>query len=118
MTFGAVCTFPGWLEEVNDETGDLQDVKPFPSRHTRHFATVAAGISALLMFIAALWQHTASVSTACIVEKFIGAGIVTHVGTAPTVLAWLSVVVVTAVFLSLLSFCWSIYVLDLVTNKE
>lgn len=118
MTFGAVCTFPRWREDVNDETDSVTEVRPFPSRHISLFAALAAGVSALLMLISALWQHIASVSTACIVEKVAVGGIVTDVGPAATVLVWISVAAVAAVFLCLSSMIWENQTLDTLTDDD
>ena len=115
--FGTLATFPGWQEEA-DETGSLRDVKPFPSRHSMWFSALAAGLAALLMFVSVLWQHVASVSTACIVEKVVLGGIVTQVGAAATMFAWLSVATVVIVFMFLSAMIWSIYALDLLTDDE
>src|SRR4051794_22951993 len=68
FTFILLATFPGWHEERDERTGSDVDVKPFPSRPVSQVALALIFIASIFVLVSVLWQHTASVAAATIVQ--------------------------------------------------
>ncbi|ORX97561.1 Ca2+ regulator and membrane fusion protein Fig1-domain-containing protein [Clohesyomyces aquaticus] len=111
-------TFPGWHSEVNDDTGSEVDVKPFPDRKVTLSILIALGFATPLAFAAALWQHTAAASVACLAETVSGDSVHAVVGGAAIALAWLPVFFLALAFVAAMVMYLSIRILDRLTDDN
>jgi hypothetical protein len=97
IAFILLWTLPGWHTET-DETGDLIDVKPFPSQQKCSFILLFLGLAVLSLLISAIWQHAAAASATALVKPLSQGQLVSHVGPAAIVLGWMTVLTMMAVF--------------------
>lgn len=87
-------TLPGWHEEMDSE-GSEREVKPFPSRPVSSAALLCSVTSAVGLSVATAWQHIASAAVGASVQGFRYGLVEVGTGTAATVMAWLSMSLVT-----------------------
>jgi hypothetical protein len=111
-------TFPGWHEEVDRETGDLIEVKPFPSRRITLILVVLTGFASGLAFVASLWQHTAASAIASLTETVSRGAVGASVGGAAVALVWLPFVLLFTGFLGISIMVKSIAILGSLTDEE
>jgi hypothetical protein len=103
IAMGLLSTFPGWYQETN-ETGEVRDVKPFPSRPVSNLTLAASVLATLLALVSMMWQHTASVAVATAVQDMGYGTIKSEVGAMAMALGWvgLGCVAVSAIVLALM----------------
>lgn len=73
----------------------MVDVKPFPSRPVLNLVCIFSVGSTFVLFVAALWQHTAAVIVAAMVPRFTSPALSTHVGLIAMALGWLGWTLIT-----------------------
>ncbi|KAF1956849.1 membrane fusion mating protein FIG1 [Byssothecium circinans] len=115
--FVLLATFPGWHEERDERTGSEVDVKPFPSRPVSQVALALIFIASIFVLVSVLWQHTASVSAATIVQDLGNGSVKSGVGTSAMVLGWFGFALFIIVTIGLLCMILSIMVLDRLTDE-
>ena len=118
FTFILLATFPGWHEERDRLTGSDVDVKPFPSRPVSQVALALIFISSIFVLVSVLWQHTASVAAATIVQDLGNGSVKSGVGTSAMVLGWFGFVLLIIVTIGLLVMILSIIILDRLTDES
>lgn len=118
ITFGLLATFPGWHQEVNEETGSDVDVKPFPTKLGTHAALACASFGAVAAFLAALWQHTGAVVALSIIEQLTYGMVNTKVGVVSAALAWTSIIPLIVCAIGVYVLITSIKLLDRLTNDD
>ena len=116
FTFILLATFPGWHYEHDEITGDDVDVKPFPSRPVCQVALALIFVASVFVLVSVLWQHTASVAAATIVQDLGNGSVKSGVGTSAMVLGWFGFVLLIIVTIGLLVMILSIIVLDRLTD--
>ena len=110
--------FPNWREEVDEQTGSVVDVKPFPSHAIMRILLVAIAFATTLAFAAALWQHTSASSIVCLAETASRGSVHASVGIGAVVLVWLTVLLLALVFLAMLPAVLAVTVLDRLTDED
>ena len=119
LAFIAICliaTYPGWHEEV-DDSGDVRNVKPFPSRSISQLALAATVLATMLALVSMMWQHVASVAVATTAQNMGYGAVKSHVGAASMALGWLGFACLTISMIGLLVMMLSISLLKLLTNE-
>lgn len=81
--------FPSWQEEMDNRTGEMVDVMPFPSKSVSQAALACSLASSLVLLMACLWQHIASVGAAAITDAAYFGNVKTDIGTTTMVLTWI-----------------------------
>lgn len=107
-------TFPGWRAERDYNTGSDVDVKPFPSWPVSQVALAQAFVAAVLLLIAALWQHVGAVGSATMAETANYGNVKTSIGTGAMAMAWAGFTIEMCVTIGLLVMILSI-ILDRLT---
>lgn len=109
--------WPRWHAEADAETGELVDVKPFPSKASVNITTVCLVLGSMLSVVAALWQHTAAIAVASVVESIGHGTVMTSIGSTAMTLSWTaSVLLVILSFLAYIAKA-SLEVLDKLTES-
>ncbi|CAN9104657.1 unnamed protein product [Alternaria alternata] len=91
---------------------------PFPSRPVSQVALALIFISSIFVLVSVLWQHTASVAAATIVQDLGNGSVKSGVGTSAMVLGWFGFVLLIIVTIGLLVMILSIIVLDRLTDND
>ena len=99
IAIALLLTFPGWHEETMEDSDEIRDVKPFPSRPITQIILVATVAASLLALVSMMWQHTASVAVATTVQDLGYGTINSKVGALAMALGWagLGCVVIAAI---------------------
>ena len=83
-----LATFPGWHTEIDDLSGEAIDVKPFPSKATVNVVLTCLVIASMLTLVASVWQHTAAIAVASVIESIGHESITTSIGSTAMGLSW------------------------------
>ncbi|KAF2401574.1 hypothetical protein EJ06DRAFT_528757 [Trichodelitschia bisporula] len=110
-----LATFPGWHQET-DDTGEEIDVKPFPSKVAIKFCSLTSGFATVFCIVSALWQHTAAVSAATMIEGLSYGNLKASVGPGAMALSWLGVALLCVVNLGIVVMWASMAILDQLTE--
>jgi hypothetical protein len=118
ISFILLSTFPGWHDEVDDETGSLREVKPFPSTQVSHLCLLLTVASFGFGFVSVLWQHINSSATATMTEILTYGAISGHVGGGAMALGWISITLIASAGIGLFVMILSIQLLRRLTADD
>jgi hypothetical protein len=118
FSFVVFGTFPGWHREKDSRTGDDVDLKPYPNELKALCCVASTLLGAFFTLLSALWQHTASATTATILRASAVSVVKANVGSAGVALAWFVVVVWISVFLASLVIHLELLLLNRLTDDE
>ncbi|KAI9847225.1 MAG: hypothetical protein M1838_000985 [Thelocarpon superellum] len=117
ITLLLLATFPGWHEEI-DETGSVEEKKPFPSRAVSQVALAIIFVSSIFVLVSVLWQHTASVAAATIAQDLGNGSVMSGVGNTAIILGWFSFALLIIVTIGLLVMILSMHVMRSLTDID
>lgn len=80
-----------------------------------HAALTVSSVAAVLLLVAALWQHVGSVGAAAMAETANYGNVKTDIGTVAVVMAWTGFTLTTIVSIGLIVQILSIIILDRLT---
>ena len=116
LVFILLSTFPGWHVEVDDQTGSVVDVKPFPSRSVTTVCLALSFFAAVMSIGAAFWHHV-SCATAATFMKLWGLDLLSvSVGPIAVAFAWLGASLLCGVFWACFVTSTSMEILDNLTD--
>lgn len=112
VSFLLLATFPGWHEEVDRDSGETVDIKPFPSRPVMYVALACSLVATICLLTSSLWQHIGSVGSAAMAEIAYQGNVHTTIGALAVSMIWASFTVTLLAMLGLQIIIWSITILD------
>lgn len=118
ISFILLSTFPGWHDEVDDETGSMREVKPFPNTEVSHLCLLFTVASFGFGFVSVLWQHINSSATATMTEILTYGAVSGHVGGAAMALGWISITLIASASIGLFVMILSISLLRRLTTND
>lgn len=114
----SISQFPSWRSEIDDLTGDELDIKDFPSQFILQTSVTATCCAATFALIAALWQHTAAVTLASLVESLGLGNVKASVGSASASLVWAGCTLLLVEALWLVRVALRIWILNETLDRE
>lgn len=109
-------SFPGWRTEIDSRTHEEIDVKPFPSRRVTRVILASSMFSTIFFLFSALWQQTAAVTAASLIESFLSPGVTIRTGGVAAFLVWAALSFQTLVFIAVLVLVVSIASLERIVD--
>lgn len=80
--------WPSWQQERDDLTDESIEMMPFPSTASMNVIMAFITIAFMLSLVAALWQHTAAVAVASVIESVAHGTVMTSIGATAMALSW------------------------------
>lgn len=118
LAIAGFATFPGWREEIDDETGSIHHVKPFPSERILNGVGILLAAASVLGFVSVMWLHSAAVSAVATLKYGFSGLVDGRVGTPSMLLAWLGLVCTIIPFIGLVIEIFTVRLLDALTDVE
>lgn len=107
-----LATFPGYEEEYPDGPS----LRRLPSRAVSQISLAIIFVAAIFVLVSVLWQHTASVAAATIVENMGNGSVSTGVGVTAMVLGWFGFTLLIFVTIGLLVMILSMHLVERLTE--